>query len=59
MIIKIRYVTFTIGMVLFSMFLAGCSSNQVTAPNAAPNINSADNREAMVQWHQQHDQAPK
>ena len=40
-----------------SALLCGCSRN-VTAPNAAPNMTPADNRQAMIEWHRPHDKKP-
>ena len=37
--------------------LAGCSPH-VTAPNAAPNVTPAGDRNAMIRWHQEHDSRP-
>ncbi len=38
--------------------LSGCSHNRVTAANAAPGVIPGDNRQAMIQWHRQHDKKP-
>jgi hypothetical protein len=37
--------------------LSGCSP-RITAKNAAPNTIPGDNRQRMIEWHQQHDRPP-
>lgn len=39
------------------LLVSGCS-RAITAQNAAPNIIPAENRQAMIQWHKEHDKKP-
>lgn len=40
-----------------AVLLGGCS-HAITAVNAAPNVTPGENRQAMIDWHRQHDRRP-
>jgi hypothetical protein len=47
----------TVAGLLAVLLLSGCS-HAITAQNAAPNMTPAENRQAMIQWHKEHDKRP-